>query len=109
MVLPVSSRNVALLLLELGPCHGYEINQRLEKLLEKRMLNGSLYPSLLELRAEGLIKATKDGRRIRYALTKAGEKELAEQRYQVARLYGFRPDQLLTLEETRKEVGIDVG
>jgi DNA-binding PadR family transcriptional regulator len=55
-----------------------------------------------------LARAARFARRlICYELTAAGRKEIEEARFQIARLYGFRPDQLMALDDTRKELGIN--
>lgn len=60
--------------------YGYEITQRVSELSEEtiQLTEGSLYPTLHRLEAEGLLKTetVKMGKRIRkyYSLTKAGKK-----------------------------------
>ena len=70
----------------LGPLHGYGIARRIEQtsgdLLEVRY--GTLYPALLKLEQEGFIGAewgiSDNNRRAKYyALTRAGEKQLARE------------------------------
>jgi DNA-binding PadR family transcriptional regulator len=60
--------------------YGYEITQRVRELSDEtiQLTEGSLYPTLHRLEAEGLLKTetVKVGKRIRkyYSLTKAGKK-----------------------------------
>lgn len=69
----------------LGPQHGYAIGARLEQVSSGALtLNmGSLYPGLLRLEQQGLIKAdwgvTDNNRQARfYTITAAGRRRLAE-------------------------------
>ena len=68
----------------LGPLHGYGIARRIEQTSGGALsVNyGTLYPALLKLEQEGVIRATwgvsDNNRRAKYyALTRAGRKELA--------------------------------
>jgi transcriptional regulator len=70
----------------LGPLHGYGVARRIEETSKNRLsLNyGTLYPALLKLEQEGLIKAewgqSDNNRRAKYyALTAAGRKQLARE------------------------------
>ena len=70
----------------LGPQHGYGIGQRIgETSRNKLSLNyGTLYPALLKLEQEGFISGewgvSENNRRARfYAITKAGQKQLARE------------------------------
>ncbi len=73
----------------LGPLHGYGIARRIEETSRHQLaLNyGTLYPALLKLEQEGLVKAewglSENNRRAKYyALTAAGRRELvAEQEH----------------------------
>jgi transcriptional regulator len=75
------------------PCHGWRIAQRL-KLLSRdilRVQQGSLYPALHKLEAQGWItsewKPTEEGRTARfYSLTRGGRKHLAQERARWERL-----------------------
>ena len=80
-------------LLAHGPMHGWAISQRLE-LVSDRVLQvpqGSLYPALHRLEAQGWIAASwgisENKRRAKfYQLTAAGRKSLAEERARWDRL-----------------------
>src|SRR5437016_699681 len=68
-----------------GPQHGYGITCHILAVSENHLQieEGSLYPALRRLEAEGLIRAewrpSENNRRARYySLTKAGEKRLAQ-------------------------------
>lgn len=70
----------------LGPLHGYGIARRIEETSKHRLtLNyGTLYPALLKLEQEGFIKGewrqSENNRRAKfYALTAAGEKQMARE------------------------------
>lgn len=70
----------------LGPLHGYGVARRIEETSENRLtLNyGTLYPALLKLEQEGLVKAewrrSENNRRAKYySLTAAGRKQLARE------------------------------
>jgi DNA-binding PadR family transcriptional regulator len=64
-----------------GKMYGYQITQVVKRLSDDRILlkEGSLYPALHKLKAEGFIKAETEniGKRVRhyYSLTPAGLKE----------------------------------
>jgi PadR family transcriptional regulator PadR len=67
----------------LGPQHGWGIARRIEQVCQDRLtLNqGTLYPALVRLEQEGLVKGTwgtsENGRRARfYALTRRGTRRL---------------------------------
>lgn len=69
-----------------GPLHGYAIAQRIHLLSdsELKVEEGSLYPALQKMLAEGWVKAdwvvSETGRKVReYKLTKAGEKQLGKE------------------------------
>jgi PadR family transcriptional regulator PadR len=74
-------------------CHGWRISQQL-KLLSREVLQvqqGSLYPALHKLEAQGWItsewKPTEEGRTARiYSLTSSGRKHLAQERARWERL-----------------------
>jgi len=81
--------------LSLEPAHGYGIAQRLEQISKSvvQVNQGSLYPALHRLEQKGWLKATwkqsETGREAKfYALTRAGQKQLAEERKSWARLAG---------------------
>ena len=79
--------------LQLEPMHGWGITERIQQ-WSKNVLainQGSLYPSLYRLQRQGWItsewRVTENNRRARfYALTKAGRKQLAEERKNWERL-----------------------
>ena len=69
--------------LSLGPLHGWGIQERIQQTsrAELQVNQGSLYPSLHKLTAEGWIRSywgvTENNRKARfYELTRAGEKQL---------------------------------
>ena len=79
--------------LSLEPMHGWGISERIQSLSREalRAQQGSLYASLHRLTREGWIRSywqdTDSGRRARYyALTKAGEKQVAVETDQWLRL-----------------------
>ncbi len=70
----------------LGPLHGYGVARRIEETSRNRLslTYGTLYPALLKLEQEGLIKAewglSEKNRRAKfYALTPAGRRQLARE------------------------------
>src|SRR6185312_15692799 len=82
-------------ILSLEPAHGYGVAQRLEQISKSvvQVNQGSLYPALHRLEQKGWLKATwkqsETGREAKfYALTRAGQKQLAEERKSWARLAG---------------------
>ena|SRR5437016_3745082 len=88
--LDVKQGTLALMILKtlevLGPLHGYGVARRIEETSKHRLrLNyGTLYPALLKLEQEGLVKAdwrpSENNRRAKYyALTAAGRKQLARE------------------------------
>jgi PadR family transcriptional regulator PadR len=88
--LEVQQGTLALMILKtlegLGRLHGYGIARRIEETSKNRLtLNyGTLYPALLKLEQEGVIKAewrqSEHNRRAKfYALTAAGRKQLARE------------------------------
>ncbi|HEV8198358.1 MAG TPA: PadR family transcriptional regulator [Gemmatimonadales bacterium] len=79
--------------LSLEPMHGWGISERIQALSDEalRVQQGSLYASLHRLTREGWIRSswhdTESGRRARYyALTRAGERQVAIETEQWARL-----------------------
>jgi PadR family transcriptional regulator, regulatory protein PadR len=77
----------------LGPLHGYGVARRIEQMARGILsLNqGTIYPALLRLEQQGLIASswgTSDhNRRAKfYAITRAGEKHLAAEARQWARM-----------------------
>src|SRR5919108_4943036 len=71
-------------ILSLEPAHGYSISQRLEQISKSviQLNQGSLYPALHRLEQKKWLKAewkpSETGREAKfYALTRAGEKQLA--------------------------------
>ncbi len=74
---------LVLKVLSRGPLHGWGISERIQLISEEelRVNQGSLYPALHKLTAEGWIKSywelTENNRKARYyKLTRAGEKQL---------------------------------
>ena len=72
------------LLADYGKMYGYEITQKVKELSEGKILltEGSLYPTLHKLEAEGLLVTEKVhiGKRVRkyYALTSVGRTSVSE-------------------------------
>jgi transcriptional regulator len=71
-------------ILSLGPAHGYAIAQRIEQITRNavQVNQGSLYPALHRLEQKKWLRsewrASETGREAKfYALTRAGEKQLA--------------------------------
>jgi PadR family transcriptional regulator PadR len=86
---------LVLKILALGPTHGWDITQRIQQISENvlRVNQGSLYPALHRLEAQGWITAewgeSENGRRAKYyRLTAAGRRQLADQRETWARFSG---------------------
>ena len=74
---------LVLKILSRGPLHGWGISERIQLISEEdlQVNQGSLYPALHKLTAEGWIKSywelTQNNRKARYyKLTRAGEKQL---------------------------------
>jgi PadR family transcriptional regulator, regulatory protein PadR len=72
--------------LSLGPQHGWAVSERVQQMSNDvlRIQQGSLYPALHRLERRGWIKAkwgtSENNRRAKYyELTKAGQKQLAEE------------------------------
>ena len=86
---------IVLQLLEAEPTNGYDLMLRIQG-ISREVLNvnaGSLYPALYRLEQRGLLKAAWDrsesGRRTKvYSVTRAGRKQLAEQRESWERFSG---------------------
>ena len=83
---------IVLQLLRAEPTNGYDLSLRIQAISHDvlQVNAGSLYPALYRLEERGVIKAewseTPKGRRAKvYSLTRAGRKELAEQRENWAR------------------------
>ena len=81
--------------LSLEPAHGYGIAQRLEQISKSvvQVNQGSLYPALHRLEQKGWLKAlwkqSETGREAKfYTMTRAGQRQLAEERESWARLAG---------------------
>lgn len=79
--------------LSLGPLHGWGIQERIHLTSDDdlQVNQGSLYPALHKLTSEGWVKSywgmTENNRRARfYKLTRAGEKQLALEAENWARL-----------------------
>ena len=75
---------LVLQILSLGPAHGYAIAQRIEQITRNavQVNQGSLYPALHRLEQKKRLRsewrASETGREAKfYALTRAGEKQLA--------------------------------
>jgi transcriptional regulator len=79
--------------LSLGPLHGWGIQERIQLISEDdlQVNQGSLYPALHKLSSEGWVKSywgmTENNRQARfYRLTRAGDKQLAMEAENWARL-----------------------
>src|SRR5438105_15695327 len=77
----------------MGPLHGYGVARRIEQMAAGILaLNqGTIYPALLRLEQQGRIRsswgASENNRRAKfYAITRAGEKHLAAEAKQWARM-----------------------
>ncbi len=75
--------------LSLGPMHGYGIGQRIQQLAENMLFveEGTLYPALYRIEQHGWIEAewgiSENNRRARfYSLTRAGRKQLEQEKQQ---------------------------
>ena len=86
---------LVLKIIALGPTHGWDITQRIQQISEDvlRVNQGSLYPALHRLEANGWITAewgeSENNRRAKYyRLTAAGRRQLADQRETWARFSG---------------------
>jgi transcriptional regulator len=73
--------------LDLGAMHGWGISQRIGQISQEvlQVNQGSLYPALYRLEAKGWIRSTwgssENNRRAKfYELTRAGRRQLAEER-----------------------------
>lgn len=80
-------------ILDLGPAHGYAIAQRLQQISQDAIQanQGSLYPALHRLEQKGWLQAewkpSETGREAKfYALTRAGQKQLAVEKQSWDRL-----------------------
>jgi len=70
---------VLTLLLE-SPTHGYKLIADIHTLFGVLLSPGSLYPFLYSLEKEQLVKAQKEGKRKRYALTSEGRMRMTTMR-----------------------------
>jgi len=77
----------------MGPLHGFGVARRIEQMARGVLsLNqGTIYPALLRLEQQGLIKSkwgiSENNRRARfYAITRSGEKHLAAESKNFARM-----------------------
>jgi PadR family transcriptional regulator PadR len=94
-LLPGTLELIVLQLLNAEPANGYELTLRIQT-VSRDVLSvnaGSLYPALYRLEAKGLIKAewasTETGRSAKvYSVTRAGRKQLADQRESWERFAG---------------------
>lgn len=80
----------------MGPQHAYAIATRLEQISDNllRLNQGTLYPALVRLEQQGRIKGTwgktESNREAKYyAITKAGQKSLAEETRRWRRMSGL--------------------
>ncbi len=94
-LLPGTLELVVLQLLKAEPTNGYDLSLRIQA-VTRDVLNvnaGSLYPALYRLEKRGLVKGrweeTESGRRAKvYSVTKAGQKQLADERESWERFAG---------------------
>ena len=84
---------MVLRILDAGDNHGWGISQRIQQISQDvlRINQGSLYPSLHRLEAQGLIEAewgsSDNNRRAKYyRLTRSGRRQLAEETANWARI-----------------------
>ena len=86
-LLPGTLELVVLQLLRAEPTNGYDLSLRIQSVTQNVLsVNaGSLYPALYRLEKRGLVKAhwanTESGRRAKvYSVTRAGRRQLADER-----------------------------
>ena len=86
---------MVLRILDAGPNHGWGISQRIQQISQDvlRINQGSLYPALHRLEAQGWIDAewgsSDNNRRAKYyRLTRAGRRQLAEETANWSRIAG---------------------
>jgi transcriptional regulator len=79
----------------MGPMHGYGIAQRIQQISEDilQLNQGTLYPAMLRLEQRGWVRSdwgiSDNKRRARfYSLTRAGRKQLDEERVKWKRIAG---------------------
>lgn len=79
----------------MGPMHGYGIAQRIQQISEDvlQLNQGTLYPALLRLEQQGWLRSdwgiSESNRRARYySLTRAGRRQLTEERANWDRVSG---------------------
>jgi PadR family transcriptional regulator, regulatory protein PadR len=79
----------------MGPMHGYGIAERIQQVSEDvlQLNQGTLYPALLRLEQRGWVQSTwgisENNRKARYySLTRAGRKQLVEERANWDRVSG---------------------
>ena len=65
---------------------GQQLAEELEKRKGEKPSPGTIYPALKQLREQGLIKETKEGKEISYTLTEIGKKGLKDAKEQSKRL-----------------------
>jgi DNA-binding PadR family transcriptional regulator len=77
-----------LALLNEGPRHGYEVIRDLEERFNGLYSPsaGTVYPRLAKLEEEGLVERAVDGRKVTYAITDAGRREVAARELDLADL-----------------------
>ena len=61
-------------LLSKRPMYGEEIAKELEKMKGDKPTPGTIYPALKQLHKNGMISSHKEGRKVIYSLTEAGQK-----------------------------------
>lgn len=78
-----------LALLDEGPCHGYEVIQRLQARFGGLYSPsaGTVYPRLGKLEEEGLVERTDEGRKATYRITDAGRAEVQARAGEIAELH----------------------
>ena len=69
---------LVLKLLEKEEKSGYVLMKELGEILDKKPSAGSMYPLLDDLSKNKLVVSRKDGKSIRYSLTKEGKKSLSQ-------------------------------
>jgi len=76
-----------LFLLSKKEMHGQEIADELEKRKGSRPSPGTIYPALKGLKESGFIEEKKDGKIIKYTLTRDGERALKISKQQFCRTF----------------------
>ena len=97
-------RLILLTLIAERPRHGYELIQALSDHFHGTYSPsaGTIYPRLAKLEHEGLVTKREDGRKTVYAITPAGEAEVAARRDEFERLTVAAPTTLTSMAHTAR-------